>query len=222
MLKKYSFLFPCLFLLFFFLFVFTTRSQEEYERGVIAVYFMEEQVGYEEYSWQSNESGYLLSVRGRVTKLVAIEIESLTISLDKSFIPLQYYFKGSISGVEQEISSSIIDGRVENIIYALEQEQRITSKIRKDAFLLPSAVFSPYIVITKKFGCNLQQPLELSAYIIPQIEIPFTLEPMEIFPCSLLMQLGTKLIELETDYEGNLVTLQIPSQNIRIVHRIVE
>ncbi|NQT80532.1 MAG: hypothetical protein HQ555_09105 [Candidatus Aminicenantes bacterium] len=222
MLKKYSFLFPCLFLLFFFLFVFTTRSQEEHERGVIAVYFMEEQVGYEEYSWQSDETGYLLSVRGRVTKLVAIEIESLTISLDKSFIPLQYYFKGSISGVEQEISSSIIDGRVENVIHALEQEQRITCKIKTDAFLLPSAVFSPYIVITKKFGCNLQQPLELSAYIIPQIEIPFTLEPMEIFPCSLLMQLGTKLIELETDYEGNLVTLQIPSQNIRIVHRIVE
>jgi len=219
MFKKILLLFFFIFLLLLSFSALPVRSQEEAERGVISIYFMGEQVGYEEYIWQSDETGYFLSLRGRMTKLVAMEIESLTISLDKSFIPRQFHFKGSIGGVDQEISSSIVDGKVENIIYASGQEQRITVEIKKDAFLLPSGVFSPYIVLTKKFRCTLQEPVNLSAYIIPHLEIPFTLKTKDESPCSLIMQLGETLIELETDDEGNLEALYIPSQKVRVIHR---
>ena len=58
------------------------------------LYFMDEKVGYEEYTWQSDEQGYLLEASGRMTKPVALEITKLSLRLDKSFIPRKFYFKG--------------------------------------------------------------------------------------------------------------------------------
>lgn len=60
----------------------------------------------------------------------------------------------------------------------------------------------------------------LSAYIIPQLEIPFTLEPSEEDPCLLLMQINGIQIELETNEYGQLKILQIPSSNLRVTNII--
>lgn len=219
MFKKLLLIFIFIFLMLLFFFVFAGEDEEEVERGVLSIYFMEEKVGYEEYTWQSDEMSYLLSVRGRMTKPVALEIESLTLRLDKSFIPRHFYFKGSVSGVAQEISSFIVEGQVENIIQVSGEEQRNTVKIKRDAFLLPNPVFSCYMVMTKKFRCALQEPVELSAYIIPQLEVPFTLEIKEECPCLLIMQISGIKIELETDDEGNLKALHSPSQKLRVIQK---
>lgn len=198
-------------------FVFGRGNKDEVQSGRFSIYFREEKVGYEEYTWQPGERGYVLSVRGRITKPTPIEIERLTISLDKSFIPNHFSFKGSVSGVVQEISSSIKEGSVENTIRVAGQEQRNTVKIKRDAILLPNAIFSPYVVLTKKFRCALEETIELSAYIIPQLEASFTLEPKEESPCTLIMRLSGLEIEIETDEEGNLKTLHIPSQRLRVI-----
>ena len=216
--KTILLIFIFIFLLLLFFFVFPGWSEEEVESGVLSIYFLDEKVGYEEYTWQSDEISYLLSVKGRMTKPIAMEIESLTLRLDKSFIPRHYYFKGSVSGVAQEISSLIVEGRVENTIQVGGQEQKNSVKIKRDAFLLPNPVFSCYMVVTKKFRCALEEPAELSAYIIPQLEVPFTLEFKEESPCSLIMQISGIKIELETDDEGNLKSLRIPSQRLQIMH----
>ncbi len=202
-----------------FLFVFSGLSQEETERGTFSIYFMEEKVGYEEYTWQADEMGYNLSLSGRMTKPVAVEIELLTIRLDKNFIPISYYYKGTLSGMSQEISSSIEEGQVENTIMVLGHEQKNTVKIKRDAFLLPNPVFAPYMVLTKKFRCTLQESVALSAYLIPQVEIEFTLEPKdkEEEPCILIMHSSGMKIEIETDEEGKLKSLYIPSQRLRVV-----
>jgi hypothetical protein len=189
------------------------RSTEE---GTYSIFFMDQKVGYEEYSWQSDEGGYLLTVKGRMTKPVRMEIERLYIRLNKSFIPTRFEFKGSVSGVSQEISSNLAGGLAENVIRVSGQEQQNVVKIKRDAFLLPNPVFSPYMVITKKFSCSMQAPLELSAYIIPQMEAPFTLEPDEETPCTLIMTLGPTQVELVTDETGILKEVNIPSQNLRI------
>jgi hypothetical protein len=200
-----------------FLFVFSGMSQEEVERGTFSIYFMEEKVGYEEYTWQANETGYTLSLSGRMTKPVAVEIEILTIRLDQNFIPISYYYKGTLSGMSQEISSSIEEGQVENTILVLGHEQKNSVKIKRDAFLLPNPVFAPYMVITKKFQCTLLESVVLSAYLIPQVEIEFTLEPKEEEPCILIMHSSGMEIEIETDEEGKLISLYIPSQRLRVV-----
>lgn len=191
--------------------------QKGSESGLLSIYFMEEKVGYEEFTWEYDENGFLLSVKGRMTKPIPIEIDELTIRMDRSFIPTQYSFKGTLSGMAQEISCAIIDGRVESVTRVAGQENKRTIKIKRDAFLLPNPVFSPYLVLTKKFRCTLTEKIALSAYIIPQLESSFTLEPKEEAPCSLLMQLSGIRIELETDEEGNLKTLFIPSQRVKIV-----
>ena len=197
-------------------FVFVQDYRDEAQSGRFSIYFREEKVGYEEYTWERGEQGFVLSVRGRITKPTSIEMERLIISLDKSFIPNHFSFKGSVSGVLQEISSTIKEGNVENAIRVAGQEQRNTVKIKRDAILLPNAIFSPYIVLTKKFRCALKETIELSAYIIPQLEASFTLEPKEESPCTLIMRLSGLEIEIETDEEGNLKALHIPSQRLRV------
>lgn len=209
------------FFFLFFLFVFAGLSQEEKERGTYSIYFMEEKVGYEEYTWQEDETGYSLSINGRITKPIAMEIESLKIRLDKNFIPLSFYLKGTLSGMSQEISSSIEDGQVENTILTSGHEQKNSVNIKRDAFLLPNPVYAPYMVLTKKFRCTLQESVVLSAYIIPQVEIDFTLKPKEEEPCLLIMRLSGIEIELETDEEGNMRSLHIPSQRLYVIKNAI-
>ncbi len=215
MCKNISLLIIVLFSLFFF--VYSASFKEKIESGTISIFFMDEKVGYEEYTWQSDELGYILTVKGRMTKPVAMEIEHLTIRLDESFIPAKFVFKGSVNGVTQEVSSSIIEGHVENRILVAGQEQKSSVNVKRNAFLLPNPIFSPYMVLTKKFRCTLQEKVDLSAYIIPQLETPFTLEPKEDDSCFLIMQINGIQINIETDGNGNLKSLHIPFQNLRVI-----
>jgi hypothetical protein len=192
-------------------------GQEESEEGVFDVFFMGEKVGYEEYIWESKEREYLLTVRGRMTKPIPMVIEKLTIRLDKSFIASQYYFKGSVSGVEQEVLSVINEGTVENIILVAGQEQKREVKIIRDALLLPNAVYSPYIVLTKRFPCTLREKTELSVYSIPQVETPVTMVPSEFNPCHFILEMTGSEIHVGTDEDGNLNSLEIPLKNLRVV-----
>jgi hypothetical protein len=191
-------------------------AQEESKEGVFDIFFMGEKVGYEEYIWESKEREYLLTVRGRMTKPIPMVIEKLTIRLDKSFIASQYYFKGSVSGVEQEVLSVINEGNVENIILVAGQEQKSEVKIRRDALLLPNAIYSPYVVLTKRFPCTLQEITELSVYLIPQVETPVTVEPSEFNPCHFVLEIAGSEIHVGTDEAGNLNSLEIPLKNLRV------
>ncbi len=187
------------------------------ETGTLSIYFMQEQVGYEEYSWEEDDLGFTLTVRGRMTKPIAIEIERLVIRVDKSFIPERYTFKGRVSGVTQEIQSFFSEGKVVNTKQVAGQERTETADVKRDAVLLPNPMFSPYMVLTKKFRCGLQETTKISAYIIPQMEIPSTLEPKQDSPCRLVLRMGTTEIEIATDEEGVLNSLDISSQSLRVL-----
>jgi hypothetical protein len=204
-----------LILLFFFLF--SAPSQKDRETGVFSIYFMEEKVGYEEYTWHEDDRGYVLTVKGRMMKPASLKIEELEIRVDRNFIADYFSFKGSVNGVAQEVTSSFTEGRVENTIVVEGQESKNSVKVRRNAFLLPNPIFSPYLVLTKKYRCDLEERLELSAYIIPQIEVPFSLEPQEGVSCSLVMELGGIKIELQTDDQGDLKALLIPAQKLEVL-----
>lgn len=208
------FIFILVLLLCLSLWVRPTAANEE---GIFDIFFMGEKVGYEEYIWESHERGYLLTVRGRMTKPIPMVIEKLTIHLDQSYIASQYFFKGSVSGVEQEVRSLINQGDVENVILVAGQEQKSSIKIRRDALLLPNAVYSPYMVLTKRFSCRLQEQIELSAYFIPQVETIFTVTPSEFNPCHFVMEMTDSEIHLGTDEAGRLNSLEIPLMNLRVV-----
>ena len=167
MLRKLLFLVVLSFLLSYSSFCLSHQEKDLAEKGTFDISFMGEKVGYEEYIWESTETGYLLTVRGRITKPIPMVIDKLTIRLDRAFIPNQYYFEGSVSGVKQEILSVINEGRVENVLLVAGQEQKTDIKIRRDAFLLPNPVYSPYMVLTKKFPCSLMDQAEFSAYVFP-------------------------------------------------------
>jgi hypothetical protein len=192
------------------------QGNTQTERGTLSIYFREENVGYEDYSWEAGDQGYTLSVSGRMTQPIALEIESLRLSLNRDFIPLEFSFKGSVTGVPQEVTSSITEGKVEYSVRVSGQETKIPAEIKRDAFLLPNPIFSPYIVLAKKFKCTLQEKVELSAHIVPQLEAPFTLEPKKDQPCSLLINMSGINIELRTNENGDLLLLSIPSQNLKI------
>ena len=187
------------------------------ETGTLSIYFMQEQVGYEEYFWEEDDTGFTLTLRGRMTKPIAIEIERLVIRVDKNFIPARYTFKGQVSGVKQDIQSFFSEGRVVTTKLVAGQERTETVEVKRDAVLLPNPVFSPYMVLTKKFRCGLVETTEISAYIIPQMEIPSTIEPKKDSPCRLILRMGTTQIEMATDEEGILNSLEISSQNLRVL-----
>lgn len=216
MFKKILIIFIFIFLFMLFFFVFAGQYEEEIESGVLSIYFQDENVGYEEYTWQSDDVSYLLSVKGRMEKPVDMEIHSLLLRLDKSFIPRQFNFKFSVGGVYQEISSLIVDGEVENTIQVSGQQQKSRAKIKRDAFLLPNPVFSCYMAITKKFRCHLLEPVELSAYIVPLFEVPISIEFNEEAPCSMIMEINGMTVEMETDDEGSLNFLQSPAQKLKV------
>ena len=186
------------------------------EEGAFSIYYRDEKVGYEEYSWTEDERGYSLSIRGRMTRPVPMIISDMTIRLDRGFIPEYFFFRGEVSGVAQEIISEISEGRVENVIRVSGQEQTVKADVRRDAVLLPNPVFSSYMVVTKRFPCSLREAVELSAYIIPQTETSVILEPDPESECRLFLQMGATRIELETDSTGVLKRLAIPSQDLRV------
>jgi hypothetical protein len=186
------------------------------EKGTLLIYFMEERVGYEEYTWEADERGYTLTVKGKLTKPIPMEIERLSIRVNRDFIPYQYIFRGSVSGFNQRLSCAITDGQVESTLMVAGHEQSSSIEIRRDAFLLPNPIFSPYIVLTKKYRCLLEEKTDLSAYLVPELEIPFSLEPDAEDPCMLLMDMGGVEINLKTDGQGNLTFLQIPSRKLRV------
>lgn len=189
------------------------------ESGVLSIFFNQEKVGYEEYTWASDELGYTLTVQGRMDSPVPILIRRLTLRLDKSFIPRKFTLLGTIGGMEQEIISEITDGRVENTIRVADQEQQKVVQIKRDSFLLPNPIFSVYMVLTKKYMCLLKERTDLSAYIIPQMEIPFTLIPQEENPCEYLIQMGQTEAVVQTDETGTLISLIIPSQRIKVLRQ---
>jgi hypothetical protein len=192
-------------------------SPNSLETGTLSIYFMQEQVGYEEYSWEEDDMGYTLTVRGRMTEPIAIEIERLVIRLDKSFIPKRFLFKGRVSGVVQDIQSVFMEGKVENTKLVAGQERTEMADIKRDAVLLPNPIFSPYMVLTKKYLCSLQETTKISAYIIPQMEVSATLEPKQDSPCHLVLHLGPAEIEIETDEKGILNGLVNSSQSLKVV-----
>lgn len=195
----------------------TTGESDSVEKGYLSIYLRNEKVGYEEYTWTAAEDGFILSVHGKTTKPVPIDIEHLTIRMDPEFIPSFFHFKGSLMNVPQEVTSTIVEGAVGNKIFVAGEEQSIPVQVRRDAFLLPNPMFAPYLAVTKKFRCSLTEPVELSAYIIPQLEMPFTLGPEEESPCTLVMHLGMTEMILETDETGLLLSLTIPSQHLKVV-----
>lgn len=207
-----------LYLCSFFCLSLAGTAQRRVERGLLSIYYAQEKVGYEEYQWREESGGYSLEIRGRIDKPSPMIVDRLLLRLDDDFLPREFTFVGTISGVTQEITCEIIEGAVESRTIVAGQSQKNTLQIRRDAFLLPNALFSPFIVLTKKYACSLQEKVSLSAYIVPMEEIPFTLEAMEGQPCTLLMQLGAVRIELDTDDQGNLRELRIPQQQVKILH----
>ena len=217
MLRKLLFLIALSSLLAYSIFSLSAQDTTLSEKGVFDISFMGEKVGYEEYTWQSTETGYLLTVRGRMTKPIPMVIDKLTIRLDKAFIPSQYYFEGSVSGVRQAVLTVINEGQVENVVLVAGQEQKTEVKIKRDAFLLPNPVYSPYMVLTKKFPCSLQEKAECSAYIIPHFESSFSLEPSEENPCLLIMDMGGTEIRIRMDKSGELLSLEVPLKNLKVI-----
>ena len=191
--------------------------QSDIEKGTLSIYFMQEKVGYEEYTWEEDEKGFHLIVKGRMTKPIPLEIEEISLVLTKDFIPLEYSFQGSINGMRQEISCSIRDGKVESLIVAAGQERERSFSIKRDAFILPNPVFSPYMVLTKKYRCEPEESLALSAYIIPQMEVPFRFEPVEDNPCRFRLFLSGQEIEIESDSQGKLLEFLASTQKLRVL-----
>jgi hypothetical protein len=187
------------------------------ESGTLAIYFMDEKVGYEDYTWSEEPGGYVLKVTGRMTKPLRLEVESLTIRVSRDFIPAEFSFKGSMNGTDQDVTSVIREGRVRNTIKTGGQESVTDAQVRRDALILPNPIFSPYLVLAKKYGCGLKEKAEVSVYMVPQVEITGSLENDPANPCRLLLKLAGVEMSLETDAEGRFLSLSIPAQGLKVV-----
>lgn len=188
------------------------------ESGTLSVYFMGEKVGYEDYAWRADDQGYVLQASGRMTKPLGLEIESMTLSLNRDFIPLEYSFRGTLNGTRQDITTRFKDGKASNTVSIGGQDVSSATEVRRDALILPNPIYSTYIVLAKRFGCGVKDKVEVSAYIVPQVEVPGTVQSDPANPCLLDMNESGVQIVLETDAEHHLISVTIPSQNIRVTN----
>jgi hypothetical protein len=189
---------------------------ETIERGTLSIFFHEEKVGFEEYTWTEKADGFLLQVTGRLTAPLALEVESLSLCLTRDFIPCGFSFKGAVNGVDQEVDSTIVEGVVTNRIKVAGQEMKSSLMIRRDAFLLPNPLFAPYQVITRKYRCS-SPPAEVGIYIIPQLEVGGQLNSRAGAPCQLVLTMSGVEVTLTSDEQGRLTSLVIPAQSLRVV-----
>lgn len=187
------------------------------ESGTLSIYFMDEKVGYEDYAWSEEPGGYVLKVTGRMAKPLRLEVESLTIRLSRDYIPTDFSFKGSMNGTDQDITTVIREGRVRNTIITGGRESVTETQVRRDALILPNPIFSPYLVLAKKYGCGLKDKREISVYMVPQVEIAGSLESDPADPCRLMLKLAGVEMSLETDAEGHFLSLSMPAQNLKVV-----
>jgi len=191
-------------------------AEETVERGTLNIYFREEKVGYEEYVWTEKPDGFELQVTGRMTAPLSLEVESLRLCLTRGFIPCGFFFKGSVNGVAQEVNSTIVEGVVANTLKVAGQEMKSSLIIRRDAFLLPNPLFSPYQVITRKFRCAAPFQAQVGIYIIPQMEVAGELAVKREFPCQLTLTMSGVEVTLTSDEQGRLTSLLIPAQRLRV------
>jgi hypothetical protein len=186
------------------------------ESGTLSIYFMGAKVGYEDYTWTESEQGYVLEASGGMTQPLRLEVQSLTLRLSREFIPFEYSFKGSLNGMSQDVTSHIQDGRVVNTILQGGQETKSVAEVQRDALILPNPLFSPYLVLAKKYGCGLKDKTEVSAYMIPQVEVRGVIDRAADNPCLLTLNLAGVEVDLETDAEHHLLSLSIPGQNLKV------
>ncbi|MBU1474453.1 MAG: hypothetical protein KJ768_06270 [Acidobacteria bacterium] len=186
------------------------------EEGIYSIYYGGEKVGYEEYVWKAGKNAFVLEVKGRMDGPVPSSLEELTIRVDRNFIPVSYSFKGTIGGLSQQVDCTFQEGVVDLRMTVAGRSFRRSVRIQRDAFLLPNPFFSPYLIIAKKFGCRLQEKRDLFSYIVPQLEEGFSLESDEETPCLLFLMFKDTRIEMETNEDGTLLHLRIPSQNIKV------
>jgi hypothetical protein len=192
-------------------------AAEMTEHGTLSIFFREEKVGYEEYIWTEKADGFLLQVTGRMTAPLALEVESLSLCLSRDFIPCGFSFKGSVNGIDQEVDSMIVEGVVTNRIKVAGQDMKSSLIIRRDAFLLPNPLFSPYQVITRKYRCASSPPAEVGIYIIPQLEVVGQLTSKTDATCQLVLTMSGVEVTLTSDEQGRLTSLIIPAQHLRVV-----
>jgi len=191
-------------------------SGDVLDSGTLSIYFKDEKVGYEDYSWSEEADGYELRVLGRMTKPFRLDIESMTLRLSKDLIPREYHFQGALNGMSQEITSRIREGWVQNTIRVAGQENVLEVQVRRDTLVLPNPLFSPYVVLAKKYGCGLKDKAEVSVYMIPQVEITGTLQSAADNPCALTLDLAGGQVLLVVDAEHRLTSLSIPGQSLRV------
>ena len=216
MAKKLIVIIFILFLIFNFLFSQEPENAPQSEsKQKIFLYFIGEEAGYEEYEWIEQEDKFVLSAKGEMNKPIILITELMTIELDKEFRPLRFYFKGTVRGVGQEIESTVTKEEVKSKIKVGEQTREMTSKISPDALLLPSGIFSPFVVLAMKLKDLGKEKMTLPAYIIPQLEVTLSVVPdIENSRLYNLILAGVN-IELLTDEQGYIESISIPSQSLQ-------
>jgi len=206
-----------LFLILIFLFSQEPENATQSEsKKKIFLYFIGEEAGYEEYVWIEQSDKFILSAKGEMNKPISLITELMTIELDKELKPLRFYFKGKVRGMSQEIESTVNKEEVKSKIKVGEQTREMTSKISPDALLLPSGIFSPYVVLAKKVKDHGNEKMTIPAYIIPQLEVALSVVPDTKNAHLFNLILAGVNIELLTDEQGYIESLSIPSQSIEV------
>ncbi|UCC40903.1 MAG: alpha/beta fold hydrolase [Candidatus Aminicenantes bacterium] len=197
----FTFLFPCE----------LGKNAQPDKKKKLFLYFMEEEVGYEEYEWSELPDKYVLSVTGELRNPISLVTELMTIEVDKEFRPLRFYFKGTVQGTVQEIETTITQGEAKNKIMAGERKIEMSSKISPDALILPNSIFSPYFLVARRIK-GIKEKITIPAYVVPQTEVKLQAEPdkdnAQLFH---LLLAGIK-IELLTDERGFVKSISNPAQ----------
>lgn len=146
-------------------------------KGVFRVFFGSQEAGQESYELVQTGEGFRLTASGKLSRPVEFETRNLLIQTDTRGRARKFEFKGSVRGIEQEVTAEISDRSAENRIRAAGQVVAKSDPVHVGTFLLPNLLFSPYVLVAHflESGKEGHPEGELHAYVPPQAEIPFSL-----------------------------------------------
>lgn len=202
-------------------------SQTFDQSGKLIIYYGEKEAGFENYSISTSEGKIRLTDQAQF-KVTEIDfIVNLDLILDTLLSPQSLSMDGKVGLEAYEVSTEFSEGKAINHLTKDKDTSTAEVTIHDDALILPNGLFYPYAFLLKTYDFGTGGQQEFFGYIVPQMEIPISVEDKgkeEVdFKAGsfelrrFLVSLGGALgVNVWVDENKELIKLSIPMQGIEV------
>ncbi len=202
-------------------------SQAFDHSGRLIIYYGEKKTGFETYSVSASEGKIRLKDHAQFKIMETDFVISMHLVSNTLLFPESLAMGGEVGGERYRVSTKFLEGKAINRTTRDGDTSTAVVSIHKNAVILPYGLFYPYTFLVKRYDFEKGGKQEFFGYIVPQTEVPVSLEykgrekvdfesgslELERLLASLRGALG---VNLWLDETKELTKLSIPLQGIEV------